>query len=303
MEVMQARAALYQQVRDFFARRGVQEVFTPIFGSASATDPHLSSFTVDAGYLQTSPEFPMKRMLAAGSGPIFQIASCFRQNEASKRHNPEFTMLEWYRPGFTFGELMAEVAELVEEVLAVRSDAQRRYADCFERQLGINPHSADVETLAGLARDRLDFSGEAMERSDWLDLLMSHVVEPTLGLEGGEFVVDFPCEQAALSRIDKDEDGNLVAKRFELYLAGVEIANGYDELLDADELQRRFEADNVVRLTSGMREVSIDKNLLAAHRAGLPACCGVALGLDRLLMHKLGARSIQDVLAFPADRV
>jgi lysyl-tRNA synthetase class 2 len=302
---LRLRAALLRQIRAFFDQRGVLEVDTPCLLRASATDVHLASFPV-AGetshyYLQTSPEFAMKRLLAAGSGPIYQICKCFRQGERGARHNPEFTMLEWYRPDFDHRQLMAEVAQLVGQLLGVRDFQQYPYRELFERCVGLDPHRVDTEALATVARQRLDVQARDMTRTDWLDLLMSHLVEPEL--EGAVFVYDFPWQQASLSRIEADAQGQRLARRFELYIDGLELANGYHELRDPRELQQRAALDNAQRREQGLPEMPLDPQLLAAHQHGLPDCAGVALGFDRLLMLQHGAAHIDQVLTFGDDRL
>lgn len=303
--VLLERGAMLQQIRSFFAEREVLEVSTPVMLAATAAEPHLHSFRVEAGggnrYLQTSPEFAMKRLLAADSGPIYQLCPCFRRDEASDRHNPEFTMLEWYQPGYGMAQLMEEVAELVAEVLGIDEFGQLSYRHLFEDHLGLNPHSATTAELEGLAREHLELQVGEMDRSGWLDLLMSHLIEPQL--QGAVFAYEFPVEQASLSRIFETHEGDTVACRFELYIDGMEIANGYHELLDADELQRRADQDNALRRQRGLPEVPVDPRLLAAHQHGLPDCAGVALGVDRLLMLKCGVASIDEVLTFSSGRI
>jgi lysyl-tRNA synthetase class 2 len=210
-------------------------------------------------------------------------------------------MLEWYRPGYDLSDLMLEVAALVEEVLQIGDFRHLSYRQLFEHYLGLNPHQADEAELAAIARARLDIQAGHMSRADWLDVLMSHLIEPQLS--DAVFVYDFPMQQASLSRIARNTEGDEVARRFELYIGGMEIANGYDELLDAAQLQQRFETDNVQRQLLGLPAVPVDQRLLAAHRHGLPACAGVALGVDRLLMLKCGVATIDQVLAFSDDRI
>ena len=302
--MLRHRAVFLRQIRSFFERRGVLEVETPCLLRATASDTHLESFELRGGesrYLQTSPEFAMKRLLAAGSGPIYQLCKCFRRGESSSRHNPEFTMLEWYRPGFDQALLMAEVASLVTELLDIDNFETHTYQQLFERCIGLNPHLASDAELAQVAQSRLDFQAQAMARTDWLDLLMSHLVEPQLS--GAVFICEFPWQQASLSRIVNNSEGQPVASRFELYIDGLEIANGYHELLDAEELQRRADIDNAQRLDCGLPEIPLDSHLLAAHRHGLPPCAGVAVGVDRLLMIKTGVANIDQVLAFSERRL
>lgn len=302
--MLRLRAALLQKIRRFFDRRGVLEVDTPCLLRATASDTHLESFEVrgdEPRYLQTSPEFAMKRLLAAGSGPIYQLCKCFRRGESSSRHNPEFTMLEWYRPDFDQALLMAEVAALVTELLGIHNFEYHSYQQVFEQCVGVNPHRASDAELARVARSRLDFQAQAMSRTDWLDLLMSHLVEPEL--PGAVFISEFPWQQASLSRITDNGAGQPVACRFELYIDGLEIANGYHELLDAQELQRRADVDNEQRRDCGLPEMPLDSHLLAAHQYGLPPCAGVAVGVDRLLMLKTGVACIDQVLAFSESRL
>jgi len=304
LDALRLRARLYQQLRDFFQRRNVLEVETPLLGQAASTDVHLASLSVEAEnkYLQTSPEFAMKRLLAAGSGAIYQICKSFRQGERGKRHNPEFTMLEWYRPGFDHFQLMAEVAELLFSLLGERPVRQVRYRSAFAQVLGIDPHCADTSQLAALAHQYTGYQADDDDRDTLLDLLMSQVVEPTLGRDELTFIYDYPASQCALAKVKTDAQGTAVAKRFELYVDGIELANGYHELTDAVEQQRRFDVDLAERKHRGMPDVPADQKLVAALQSGMPDCAGVAMGLDRLLMLMAGSDSIRDVIAFPVDR-
>ena len=311
--VLQRRAAILAQIRQFFTERAVLEVETPVLSAAAVTDPHLESFATDYRgpggghrYLHTSPEFPMKRLLAAGSGPIYQLCRVFRQGESGRRHNPEFTLLEWYRPGWDHHALMDEVQALAELVLRGRltAPAQRlTYAEAFMRYAELDPHRATPEALRRCveAHGIAPVAGLAPEaRNDWLDLLLTHVVEPQLGQGGLTFIHDYPADQAALARV---RPGPIpVGERFELYFRGVELANGFHELGEAEEQRRRFEAELVVRRQLGLPEVPMDMRLLAALAAGLPDCAGVALGVDRLVMLALEASHIDEVLAFPVER-
>ncbi len=300
------RAELLAAVRGFFARRGVLEVETPLLASHGVTDPAIEPLVVQGGavvpaprYLQSSPEYAMKRLLAAGSGPIYQLGRAFRDGEAGRRHNPEFTLLEWYRPGFDQHALMAEVAELLEYCLGRRGWRKVSYGDLFRAHLDLDPHRASAEALAALARAELDTDALELDRDGWLDLLLSHRIEPAL--EGIVCVHGYPASQAALARID--HSGPVpVAERFEFYVDGLELANGYRELADPEEQARRFAADNAARQRRGLAERTPDPRLLAALAAGLPACSGVALGFDRLVMAATGAASLDQVLAFPWER-
>ncbi len=308
-EALKQRAETLEQIRRFFGRRGVLEVETPCLSRAGTPDPNLYSYVVQgfgqAGaefYLHTSPEFSMKRLLAAGSGPIFQMARVFREGEQGRWHNPEFTLLEWYRPGFDHVLLMGEVEELVAEVLDSPACERLSYRDAFREYAGMDPHRA---TRAGL-RDHakrlgINFTETGMEDEEaYLDLILSHRVAPCLGFDRPVFIHDFPQSQAALARIREGDPP--VAERFELFIHGMEIANGFHELTDPVEQRERFEAENAKRRARGLPCIPIDERFLAALEQGLPDCAGVALGLDRLLMVRLGATDIAEVLAFPIDR-
>ncbi len=311
-ENLQQRARILQGIRAFFAGRKVLEVETPVLCAAALSDPAIDSFsTCYTGpghadglvlYLHTSPEFPMKRLLASGSGPIFQICKVFRQGEAGRRHNPEFTLLEWYRPGFDHLQLMDEVEALVSPILGLAGKAERlSYRDAFLRHAFIDPLDASIGELRAAAK-RLgcgDFdAGE--ERDTWLDLILSHSVEPSLGQEGLCFLTDYPASQAALARLNPENPA--VAERFELYYQGVELANGFHELADSTEQRRRFEAELGERARDGRETPPIDERLLGALQSGLPDCAGVALGVDRLVMLAVGAQSLEEVIAFTIER-
>ncbi len=308
---LRERARLIATVRAFFAARGIWEVETPVLGQGGSTDVHLVSLSslarTDKGqrklWLQTSPEFHMKRLLAADSGPIFQLAKSFRDGEVGARHNIEFTMLEWYRPGFTLAQLIEETTALVEHVLPQSPGpvVYYRYRELFHRHLEVDPFTTSLVTLRSLAAERGNMSAQALAeegRDTCLDLLMGMAIEPTLGQQELSVVVDYPASQAALARRHQDADGEWVASRFELYLNGIELANGYDELTDAEEQRQRFDADNAERRRLGLPEVDVDAHLLAALEQGLPASSGVALGLDRLIQLALGKTRLEEVLAF-----
>ncbi|WP_229809134.1 EF-P lysine aminoacylase EpmA [Salinicola rhizosphaerae] len=313
IETLRGRARLIARMRAFFAERDVLEVETPVLGHGGSTDPHLASLSVEAVtqagrerlWLQTSPEFAMKRLLAAGSGPIFQLARSFRDGEVGRRHNIEFTMLEWYRPGFSLDALIAECDALIRQVLPVPPGETRRhrYRDLFRERLGVDPFTTPLGALRDLAAERGGLAMADADRETCLDLLMSLTIEPELGRSGIDVVVDYPAAQAALARRHRDpEDGVEVAARFEIYLQGLELANGYDELTDATEQRARFEQDAQQRQRLELPNVEIDRRLLAALDAGMPSGSGVALGVDRLIQLALGKSSIAEVMAFTTPR-
>ena len=312
LAMLKTRARLLQRIRAFFQAREVLEVETPLLSSAAVTDPHIESYAIQdpqhgkPRYLHTSPEFAMKRLLAAGSGSIYQLCKVFRQGELGQRHNPEFTMLEWYRLGFDHQQLMAEVdnllRELLDDYLTLGETLRLTYRDAFVQYAGLDPHTSTIQQLqAKVQQLGIDVSGlNDTEKDPWLDLLMTHVVEPALPRDCPVFIYDYPASQAALARIRQDDPP--VAERFELYIYGMELANGFHELTDAQEQRQRFEADNRARQAAGLDPMPIDAQFLAALEAGLPACAGVALGFDRLVMLVAGAKSISEVLAFDAER-
>ncbi|WP_252107467.1 MULTISPECIES: EF-P lysine aminoacylase EpmA [unclassified Halomonas] len=315
IETLKARARLLARVREFFAKRDVLEVETPTLGQGGSTDVHLASLSAQARtdrglrrlWLQTSPEFHMKRLLAAGSGPIFQLARSFRDGEVGGRHNIEFTMLEWYQPGMTLPALIDETAALVNALMpgAPQVVKRYRYRALFEIHLAIDPFTAPLEALRHLAEQRGQMAPQSLAdepRETCLDLLMSVVIEPTLGRGEISAVVDYPASQAALARRHQDEDGEWVASRFELYVAGMELANGYDELTDAFEQRARFVEDNAERARQGLEPVDVDERLLAALEHGMPDGSGVALGIDRLIQLALGKARLEEVLAFSTPR-
>jgi lysyl-tRNA synthetase class 2 len=303
------RAQLYQLVRAFFSERHVLEVETPILSAAGNTEPNIESFTthfsghVDAGarerWLRTSPEYPLKRLLAAGMGDCYELGRVFRNGEAGGRHNPEFTMLEWYRVGWDHHRLMEETIALAQAALAMvgrQADVvTTTYRQLFLDALAIDPDQATVEALrAPLAEFGIDPDG--LVRDDWLDLLITHRLQPSFPTDRITVIHDYPASQCALARIRPGEPP--LTERFELYLGRYELANGYHELNDAAEQRGRFERDNAVRRQRGLREVPLDENLLAV-LGNMPDCAGVALGVERLLMCLAGTDAIADVLAFP----
>jgi lysyl-tRNA synthetase class 2 len=307
---LRRRAALLDAARGFFRERGVLEVETPLALAATVTDVQIASLAI-AGeaprFLHTSPEYPMKRLLAAGSGDIFQACHVFRAGEQSRLHNPEFTMIEWYRLGMDLPAIMAETAALAGALLAAGGRAARpveslSYATAFARELGCDPLEAPIEQLQALADSHGLVAGSigSATRDELLDFLIATRVGPTLGHGTFCCLHHFPASQAALAQLEPADPRT--AQRFELYAEGVELANGYVELADPAEQRRRFEADHVERQRRGLPLPPIDERLLAAMTTGLPACAGVALGFDRVVMLALGATSIDEVLAFSWPR-
>ena len=312
-DALRLRARLYACMRAFFAERGVLEVETPVMSRAGNTDPNIASFHLEFSgrtdgaprtrWLRTSPEFALKRLLAAGVGDCYELGRVFRDGEAGGRHNPEFTMLEWYRTGFDHHRLMDETADLVNTALDLVGRSARfervAYRDLYARELGLDPLRADAATLRAALGD-IVIDPEGLQRDDWLDLLMTHRLQPAFPPDRLLAVYDYPASQCALARV-RNEDPP-VAERFELYLGPLELANGYHELLDADEQRARFERDVAVRRDRGQPAPPLDEAMLAALAHGLPACAGVALGVDRLLMGLAGTPAIADVLAFDFGR-
>jgi lysyl-tRNA synthetase class 2 len=301
LPLLRARADLLFRLRRFFSERGVLEVETPLLCRAPVTDPNIEPLRLGRRFLQTSPEYAMKRLLAAGSGPIYQVCKAFRGGEAGRRHNPEFSLLEWYRPGFDLESLMEEVQELVEAILPERAWRRISYRDLFRQNLSVDPWLSTDEELEACARGALDLDFPSATRDQWLDVILSHMLEPQLAGAGAVFVYDFPASQAALARL-KQVDNHPVSDRFELYVDGVELANAYCELTDAGEQAVRFRQDNKILEQRGQPSRPVDERLLAAMEHGLPDCAGVALGLDRLLMLARGCDSIEQVLAFSWQR-
>jgi lysyl-tRNA synthetase class 2 len=303
---LRRRAALFARVRDFFAARGVLEVETPLLSAAGVTDPQIDSLTTrvaglpGASYLSTSPEFPMKRLLASGIGDIYQLCKVFRDGEIGRWHNPEFTMLEWYRLGFDDAALMSEVDALVRELLAPErplGPAERlTYAESIRRYAGVDPDECTEDDLDRAAETHGVACEAPLDRDAKLDLLMGLVVGPKLGAERPCFICDYPASQASLARLKPGSER--VAARFELYLDGVELANGFHELSDAREQRTRFLRDLAIRRERRRHEPPIDEHLLSALSAGMPDCAGVALGFDRLVAIALNAPRLSDAMAF-----
>jgi lysyl-tRNA synthetase class 2 len=308
LAMLRLRARLNAMIRAFFVERGVLEVETPILSAAGNTEPNIEGFTtrftghVDAGsrerYLRTSPEYPLKRLLAEGLGDCYELGRVFRNGEAGKRHNPEFTMLEWYRVGFDHRRLAEETIELVQHAQRLAGQAgdvrTTTYRELFQQALGIDPFEADLASLRAPLAD-FGIAPEGLTRDDWLDLLMTHLVQPAFPSGRITVVHDWPASQCALARIRKDDPP--IAERFELYLGPHELANGYHELNDAAEQRARFENENHRREYRGQPVLPLDENLLVTLDA-MPDCAGVALGIERLMMCLLESDAISDVMAF-----
>jgi len=303
LTTIKARAQLYKTIRQFFEARDVLEVETPILGKAATVDPFIDSLHTrvmgELRFLQTSPEFFMKRLLAAGTGSIYSLGKVFRQGEQGHKHHPEFTLLEWYRVAWDEQQLIDEVATLFLQLIPTLDVTKLSYRECFEKALGFDPHSASDEELKKTVLDNIDCDLNNEPRNTWLDLLMTHCVEPTLP-KGLVFIYDYPATQAALAKIDKNNNSQLVAKRFEAYINRLEIANGYFELTDAVEQENRFIQDQSYKKKNQNNFLPYDKQLVAALKNGMPVCAGVAVGVDRLLMVMCGINTIQEVIAFNA---
>jgi len=312
-ENLRLRAGLLRRLREFFDRHGFLEVETPILSADTVVDRHLDPFSTEIPrgpgepllrlWLQTSPEFAMKRLLAAGGRAIYQVARVFRLDEQGPLHNPEFTMVEWYRVGDGLDEGMQLTSDLCDALLR-RGPAERlSYRAAFQEHVGIDPHTADSAVLIS-AIERCGIVPPAslsnQDRDGWLDLLLTERVRPHLGQKRPVILYDYPATQAALARVRPDEPP--VAERFELFISGIELANGYHELLDPAELRRRNVQANAQRQADGKSPLPEQSRLLAAMQFGLPAAVGVSLGFDRLVMLAAGARSVSEVLAFPFDR-
>ena len=301
------RAAIFADIRRYFAGQQVLEVDTAVLSQCAVSDPFIDSLDVafrghpDAGaemcYLQTSPEYAMKRLLAAGSGSIYQMGKVFRNGEEGRYHNPEFTMLEWYRLGFDDKNLMDDVECLVRLVLGIGPIRRCTYAEIFMEKLEVDLQEISTAELAGLMRQHVEVNMDPDDRDGWLNLLMSHVIEPLLKDEA-VFITDYPASQSALARIKTNTDGQLTASRFELFVNGIELANGYHELTDPTEQQHRLEADQRSRKHLGLPQRPLEQRLVSALAYGLPDCAGVALGVDRLIMLALQAGHIEEVIPF-----
>ncbi|MGR9114446.1 MAG: EF-P lysine aminoacylase EpmA [Gammaproteobacteria bacterium] len=315
LEHLRQRAQMLASIRQFFRDRNVLEVETPLLSHGIGTDPQLAFFSTEYCfqpkteqlYLQTSPEFAMKRLLAAGYGSIYQICKAFRNGESGRFHNPEFTLLEWYRPGFDLVQLMAEIEQLISALFAplgrLQEAEKTTYQAVFEHYTGLDPlvfslsdyvdyaEQSGIPEAASICADRHEL---------WLDFIFSHRVQPNLGRNGLSMVHGFPACQSSLARLNAENPG--VTDRVEIFIQGVELGNGFYELTDAEEQERRFDKEIAFRHRHGLPVVDKDRRFLDALVSGLPDCSGMAIGLDRLLMLLLGVGSIEQVLAFPIDR-
>jgi elongation factor P--(R)-beta-lysine ligase len=304
---LELRAKMLRAARDYFAATNTLEVETPALSKAAVTDIHLASIGAIAGgrqrYLHTSPEYAMKRLIASGCGDIYQVARVYRDGESGRHHNPEFTMIEWYRIGLDHHALMNDVEQLIGALLPAHRSSERAerisYREAVQLHAGVDAFDDPMTVLTG-ALEHAGISlpnGVEDNRDACLDLIVSTLVGPKLGKERLSFVHDYPASQAALARVH-----GRVASRFEAYLDGLELANGFHELTDVDEQRKRFVADNAERQRRGLPQMPIDEEFLAALDHGMPACSGVALGFDRLVMCATGADRIDDVLPFPFER-
>ena len=317
MMALRERASLLKAVRRHFDGNGVMEVETPMLSSAATVDVYINSFSTEYEpiggdslktlYLHTSPEFPMKRLLAAGSGDIYSLGRVFRNGEAGGRHNPEFTMLEWYRVGMDQQRLMDDVSALLSSICSFSEIRRCSYGDIFQEKLNINPYTISDQELDQMIQQRVDPGLGGLDRNDCLDLLFSKFIEPDLGAKKGSrlegvFIYDYPASMSALARLNTNAKGEKVSSRFELFINGTELANGYHELLDGEEQQKRFEAEQDKRSDRGFDRYPYDQRMVNALKHGMPDCAGVALGIDRLLMLILGVDTIAEVIAFDSSR-
>ncbi len=313
LKQLRERARLLRIIRRFFYQRNVLEVETPLLSSATGTDPHLDFFSSyyhcapenQEMFLQTSPEFAMKRLLAAGSGSIFQVCKAFRNGESGRLHNPEFTILEWYRVDFNLDQLMNEVVELVSEIMpeALTSVHKVSYVEVFKQYTRLDPLVFCKQSYTEYALNNNLPDAPAIcadDHATWLDFLFSYIVQPELEQQFLTLVYGYPAIQSSLARINQHNP--TLADRFEVFIKGVEIANGFFELADADEQEQRFDREQQQRLDKKLPPVAKDEKFLQALRSGLPDCSGVAIGLDRLLLVLSNAEDLSDVIAFPLAR-
>lgn len=287
--ILKKRAEIIAAIRQFFLARDMLEVDTPLLYPSAILDPYIESFRIDDHYLQTSPEFAMKRLLAAGSGSIYQICKAFRKEEIGRHHRCEFTLLEWYHVGFDHHQLMSEMDDLLQGILKTEPAERVTYQVLFEKHLKVNPHLATIDELKSLSVEKEIHTSELETKDDWLNLLLSHCIEPLIGKEKPMFVYDYPKTQAALAKLSND--ALPIAQRFEVYYQGLELANGFNELTDSAQQRERFTADQATRKARGLPIPPLDEAFLKALKY-MPDCAGVALGIDRLVMLALGSDDI-----------
>lgn len=306
LAALQKRAALLHKLREFFHERGFIEVETPLLASEIIPELHIEPIDAEGGqFLQSSPELHMKRLLAAGAKSIFQVTRSFRGGERGQLHNPEFTIVEWYRSGDDMYAGIDLLDELIQTLLETPPVKRTTYAEAFERTLSISPHAAMPNDLSAAAKQVGVAAPAGMNQQDcdeWLNLLLATRVESELGSDRPEVLYHYPASQASLAKVVTSPQGYEVAERFELYYRGIELANGFHELADAVELRNRFEAVNAARAADGRRALPMPERLFAALEHGLPDCTGVALGFDRIVMLALGAALIDEVVAFPHEK-
>lgn len=311
LNVLQQRSRLLAATRKFFKQHDVLEVETPILSRGGNPDPNIQSFITageDKMYLRTSPEFPLKRLLSAGYGDCYELGKVFRQAESGQHHNPEFTMLEWYRTDWSWRELAVEVLDLIYHLATKVNKLQLlqwpinwlTYQQLFSHSTGLDPFSASRAEFATLAKKHHIHSPDNLQRDEWLDFIMSMIIQPSLPKDGITIIHDFPASQAALAKLNPEN--RQTALRFEIYLGQQELANGYQELTNAAELEKRFLGDNQKRKKQNLPVVSLDQHLIAAQTQGLPECAGVALGFDRLLMVLTDCNQIANCISFDSSR-
>jgi len=304
-EMRHIRAQMLQKTRTFFAERKVLEVETPYLSQAGNTDPYIESIQADSNrYLHTSPEYPMKRLLAAGSGDIYQICKVWRAAESGSKHNPEFTLLEWYRVGFNYQQLMDEVSDLLHSVLTQLEKPAKTisYAEIFLEKFSINPHISNREGLITLVKREIpSLNCEDLNQQALLDALLSHCIEPEFDDDCLTFIYDYPASQSALAQL-RTEENYAVAERFEVYLGNLELGNGYQEEVDGSRNKNILNDENKARANLGLEAIKVDNLFIQACESGIPKAAGVAIGLDRVLMGITGEKSIQKVINFPWDK-
>lgn len=309
IEMLKERAQMLTEIRAFFAQKKVMEVETPALSQAANSDPYIESFSLDneQRFLHTSPEYPMKRLLAAGSGDIYQICKVWRQEEVSNHHNPEFTLLEWYRVGFNYHQLIQEVEFLLTQLLKLKKSSKfYSYEQLFVEFLQINPHKSDHSSLLNCVKQQvpqLVMNDEAhWKRQDLLDILLTHCLEPVFETDRLTFLYDYPITQSALATIREATDQEAaVAERFEVYLGSIELGNGYQELIDTEKNINVINSELEQRKAQNQRELPQDINFLHAMKHGMPKTSGVAIGVDRILMGRTSTPALQHVMSFPWD--